>query len=112
MKFHGLIAFSAALLLATDISAQSVTSKVTGAAAGATGSAGASAGVGGAPAASAGNPFAALGTPSYSAADAGTGGQWNGGVGMKMGGKTVILKGGVGVEDNRSSFRAGAAVPF
>ncbi|HEX7789674.1 MAG TPA: hypothetical protein VF467_04005 [Afipia sp.] len=96
-----------ALVVATDAYAQSVSSRVTGAVGGVTGSA--SGGVG--PSAGAANPFSALNTSSGSSL--GPGGEANGGLGVRVGDKTVILKGAVGVEDGRSgAFRAGAGVPF
>ena len=97
-----------ALVAATDANAQSLSGKVTGAVGGLTGSAtgGASAGGGGS------NPFSALNN-SGGGGSLGPGGEAGGGVGVRVGDKTVILKGAVGVEDGRSgAFRAGAGVPF
>ncbi|CAN5514194.1 hypothetical protein BH10PSE11_BH10PSE11_38810 [soil metagenome] len=95
-----------ALAIAMDAHAQSVPSRVTGAVGGVTGAA---SGLG--PAAGAANPFSALNTSS--GGSLGPGGEANGGFDVRVGDKTVILKGAVGVEDGRSgAFRAGAGVPF
>lgn len=95
-----------ALLFITGAHAQSVPSRVTGAAGGVTGAA---SGLGSA--AGAANPFSALDTSS--GGSLGPGGEAGGGLGVRVGDKTVILKGAVGVEDGRSgAFRAGAGVPF
>ncbi|HEX7791667.1 MAG TPA: hypothetical protein VF467_14215 [Afipia sp.] len=101
-----------ALTLAADAHAQSVSSRVTGAAGGVTGSvAGGVGGAGGAVGGAGSNPYSALNTSS--GGSLGPGGEAGGGLGVRMGDKTVILKGAVGVEDGRSgAFRAGAGVPF
>ena len=91
-----------ALLFVTGAQAQSVPSRVTNAVGGVTG---AVPGVGGLT--GGGNPYSALNT------SAGPGGEASGGLGARVGDKTVTLKGAVGVDDGRSGvFRAGAGVPF
>lgn len=95
--------FCIALLSVADAQAQSVPSRVTNAVGGVTGAA---SGLG-----SAANPYSALNTST--GGSIGPGGEASGGLGVRMGGKTVILKGAVGVDDGRSgAFRAGAGVPF
>ncbi|WP_024576446.1 MULTISPECIES: hypothetical protein [unclassified Afipia] len=92
-----------AVLFVTGAQAQSVPSRVTNTVGGVTG---AVPGVGGTTGGG-GNPYSALNT------SAGPGGEASGGLGVRVGDKTVTLKGAVGVDDGRSgAFRAGAGVPF
>jgi hypothetical protein len=74
---------------ATSASAQSVTSRVTGAVAGVTGSASTSVGAGAGTGSSVSNPYAALGDTSAAAYGNGlAGGEVPGGMGVRVGGKT------------------------
>jgi len=106
MKF---LLASLTLVVAADAYAQSVSSRVTGAAGGITGSVGAGTTGGGGS-----NPFSALNSSGgASSGSVGPGGEAGGGVGVRVGDKTVIIKGAVGVDDGKSgAFRAGAGVPF
>lgn len=98
---------SLALVVAAEAYAQSVSGKVNSAVGGATGSVTGGSSGGGS------NPFSALNTGGGGSGSVGPGGEAGGGVGVRVGDKTVILKGAVGVEDGRSgAFRAGAGVPF
>lgn len=103
MKF---VLASLALVVAAGAYAQSVSGKVNGAVGSVTGSvAGGSSG--------GSNPFSALNTGGGGSGSVGPGGEAGGGVGVRVGDKTVILKGAVGVDDGKSgAFRAGAGVPF
>ncbi len=96
-----------ALMFVTGAQAQSVPSRVTNAVGGVTGAAPGIGSVAGGGA----NPYAALNSPT--GGSVGPGGDASGGLGVRVGDKTVILKGAVGVDDGRSGvFRAGAGVPF
>ena len=98
----------ASLLICSHASAQSVSSRVSGTLGGVTGSA-----AGGA-AASAGSAYGAVANPAGGAFDYGSnvGGELPGGMGVRMGDKTVTIKGAVGVGSDSSAFKAGAGIPF
>ena len=96
----------ASLLICADASAQSVSSRVTGAVGGITAGVGATTGTG--TSATGGTDFSALNsTPGSSA-----GGDWNGGTRARIGGKDITLRGAVASEGGSGAFKAGAGIPF
>jgi hypothetical protein len=102
------------LLAVVETSAQSVSSRVTGAVGGVTGAAsvGVSAGASGGSSTVTGatNPF---GPGSFDYGNgSNVGGELPGGMGVRMGDKTVVIRGAVGVGDDRGAFKAGAGIPF
>src|ERR1700681_2837909 len=100
------------LLAIVETSAQSLSGRVTGAVAGVTGSVGSSAGSSSGSSTVSGvtSPFGP-GRFEYGKG-ANVGGELPGGMGVRMGDKTVVIKGAVGVGDDRGSFKAGAGIPF
>jgi len=91
-------------LLATGANAQSVSRTVSGATSTVTNGV-SSATSGG----SSSNPYAVLADPISSPS---AGGELPGALGMKVGNKTIQLRGAVGVESNNTGFKAGAGIPF
>ncbi|MBX9711134.1 MAG: hypothetical protein K2X60_08875 [Xanthobacteraceae bacterium] len=105
MTFLKIVLTGTLVFFAGAANAQSVSNRVSGVASGVGGVAGsAGAGIGGVA-----NPFAGL--SDYGGASP-SGGVLPGGMGVKVGDKTVTIKGAVGVGDDRSTFKAGAGIPF
>lgn len=100
---------TASLLICADASAQSVSSRVTGAVGGVTTGVGATAGAGSS-AAAGGPDFSVLNSSPGSSV--GPGGDWNGGTRARIGGKDVTIRGAVASEGGSSAFKAGAGIPF
>ena len=98
----------ATIFFAADAAtAQSVSGRVTGAVGGASAAAGVATG----------SPISGVSGDSFSGAGVATGGSstgggLDGGLGVKLGDKVVKFRGAVGVGEDRSNAKIGAAVPF
>jgi hypothetical protein len=99
MKFA---VFSFAFFLATAAYAQSVTNRVTGVVGGATSAVGGAAGQA--------TDFSVLNTTPGTSSS--VGGDWNGGMATRFGGKDVTLKGAVSSDYGGGGFKAGASLPM
>ena len=99
---------SVVLLSAAQAGAQGVSSRVTGP----VGSAGAAASVAGALAGSGTNALGGAPGAGFTDPNSPAGGYLSGGYGVKVGDQVVKFRGAVGVGDDRSNFKAGAAIPF
>lgn len=101
------------LLFAASAHAQNVSGGATGAAGAAVGgvTGGVTSGLGGAAGPGAANPYSALNDPILPDSS-NTGGDVSGGLGVKVGDRLIKFRGAVGVGQDRSDFKAGAAIPL